>query len=213
MKKEKFHFTDRQRNELIEAAFKKRKADLVGVFLDRCEDAITEWRKAWPVKEALTRPRAVRDGLSKVVTELQKLRSSIVLLPEGVASAVLVNWNIVKKNEHIGDCQKAQTDILNFIDDLKGVVHGVQHDISSVGGISKQCEAELITELADVFAWTFRKRPSAVPNGEFMSFVGALTVFVKRLDGKLFIAGKDLVATAIKRKSVNREYYLKSPVD
>lgn len=214
MEKKKFCFTNPQRGLLIGAAFKKNPADVVGVFLDRCETAITKWQNDWwRVKTPAFSKRERRDGLHKVLANLQRLRCSILLLPDGTAEAVLVNWNMIK-DQPMGDCKKAQIDIDSFIIDLQGAIHRVQEDIPSGGGISKERESELISELADVYAWTFRKLPSASPIGIFMRFIDELkNVNAIRPDGKSFIAGKDLVASSLKPKAKLRNCYLLYPVD
>jgi hypothetical protein len=212
MKKEKFHFTELQRQTLIEGIFKKRGADRAGKFLDRCEDAIAEWRKDWPVKTTIDSKRDVRNGLKKLATQLNKLGCSIRVLPEGARGAIWANWNRIH-GLPISDLWETEQDALSLFAEIENLVLDVQGDISCVGGISKQCEADLITELAYVYAWTFHKLPSAAPNGVFMNFVGELVGIITRTDGKPFVAGKDLVATAIKRKSALREYHLLYPVD
>jgi hypothetical protein len=208
MTKEKFHFEKLQRQTLIEGIFKKHTPALVGEFLDRCEDAIEEWQKSWGPKDQEKRTpieskRDVRDGLKKLAAQLNKLRCSILTLPEGAACAVWANWNRIH-GLPISDLWKTEQDALSLFAEIENLVLDVQGEISCVGGISKQCEAELITELADVFAETFRKRPSAAPNGVFVNLIGELADIITRPDGKAFIAGKDLVATAIKRKSAFR---------
>lgn len=210
MTEKKFSFTPAQRTQLIKAALSKVEDKSAQSFLNRCEEVIITWYKYWPATKPIVSTRDIQHNLKNLADSLQSAHAAMKLLPASAKYAIA--------SERIRDSNPSHKRIDKFIQkteesmfNLALLARSVSANCAAVGGIKKECEAQLVTELADVYVRTFLKHPTVSPNGPFMCFVKEISNIINLPGGGEFKAGKDLISSAIKSKSALRDYYIQYP--
>lgn len=191
-----FTFSEAQRLTLA-GQMKRLPADLVQSFLNRCEQAISEWQADWPPGRIACN-KGASDQLRALNDALLKARCEIMKLPEGASAAL---WSRLREAQ-TGEMtirplavRDAFVQRLLMLEQEAGTLAG---DLASAGGVVKCCESELAGRLVQAyFDSSFSRPPSYAPNGIFMRVLGEIENILTLPGGKKLTMGKDIVKASI----------------
>lgn len=192
-----FTFSKEQRHTLSEH-MKRLPADLVQSFLNRCEQAISEWQAEWPL-ERMTGNKGASDRLRALSDALLQVRCEIMKLPEGASYALWIRLHEAQTERNTVRPWAVRDAFVSRLLVLKQEAGTLADDLSNAGGVVKYCERDLVDRLVQAyFDSSFSKQPSDATNGTFMRMVGEIENMLSLPGGKKLTMGRDIVGDSIK---------------
>lgn len=192
-----FTFSKKQRRTLA-GQMKRLPADLVQSFLNRCEQAISEWQADWPL-ERMAGNKGAGDQLRALSDALLKVRCKIMNLPEGTSRALWIRLHEAQTERNTIRPWAVRDTFVSGLLMLEQEAGTLAGDLSGAVGVVKSCESDLVDRLVQAYLdSSFSRPPSDATNGIFMRVLGELENILPMPGSGKLTMGRDIAGASIK---------------